>query len=223
MNEEVTSNILEKLSREYVELIKKKHGSTREILLGDLILAIIKFNKAKDTCEALNISPQTFNRSIKKAFPGVKLNGGGETWTNYLLNLSDYKRCHTCNSIKLKINFSKDKTRQDELDSLCKSCKKQKQEKYYYDNLGIWGNYYKENKEEYIARNAKRRAKKLNATPAWGELELIKEFYKNKPEGSHVDHIIPLQGEKVCGLHVLGNLQYLTAEENLSKSNKFEI
>jgi len=67
---------------------------------------------------------------------------------------------------------------------------------------------------------AKRRAAKLKATPKFANLNKIKEVYKNCPKGYHVDHIIPLQGKNVCGLHVEWNLQYLTPSDNHSKSNK---
>ena len=68
---------------------------------------------------------------------------------------------------------------------------------------------------------AKRRAAKLQRTPAWADLEAIKQFYLNCPKGYHVDHDVPLQGENISGLHVLNNLVYLTAEDNLKKSNKW--
>lgn len=73
------------------------------------------------------------------------------------------------------------------------------------------------------AKEAKRRATKLKATPKWADLKAIKEFYKNCPKGYHVDHIIPLKGRNVCGLHVLENLQYLPAIENIKKSNRYDI
>ena len=70
--------------------------------------------------------------------------------------------------------------------------------------------------------SSKRRASKLQRTVPWSNLEEIANFYKACPKGYQVDHIIPLQGENVSGLHVLNNLQYLTRSENASKGNKYE-
>lgn len=61
---------------------------------------------------------------------------------------------------------------------------------------------------------------KLKATPNWVNRKALEEVYLNCPEGYEVDHIIPLKGKNVCGLHVPWNLQYLTKIENLKKSNK---
>ena len=58
--------------------------------------------------------------------------------------------------------------------------------------------------------------------PKWADLKAIREFYMKKPKGYEVDHIIPLSGKLVSGLHVLENLQYLTIAENRSKNNKFK-
>lgn len=57
--------------------------------------------------------------------------------------------------------------------------------------------------------------------PKWADVEAIKSIYINRPKGYHVDHIIPLQGKNVSGLHVHNNLQYLSPTENISKGNKF--
>ena len=69
------------------------------------------------------------------------------------------------------------------------------------------------------ANIAKYRAGK--ACVAWSETEAIKQFYLNCPPGCDVDHDIPKKGKNVSGLHVLGNLQYLTRAENKAKGNKF--
>jgi len=79
-------------------------------------------------------------------------------------------------------------------------------------------------------KEAKRRSKKIKATPDWltpKQEQEIKNFYwlakdleAVSGETYHVDHIIPLQGKDVCGLHVPWNLQVLPHDINLKKSNR---
>jgi hypothetical protein len=67
------------------------------------------------------------------------------------------------------------------------------------------------------------RCQKLNRMPAWANEEAINEVFRTcSGDGFHIDHIIPLQGERVSGLHVENNLQKLTVKENCQKSNKFK-
>jgi len=71
-----------------------------------------------------------------------------------------------------------------------------------------------------------KRAKRQGAVPKWltaAQKKEIREFYRQCPKGNHVDHIVPIRGRSVCGLHVLWNLQYLPAAENLSKGNKLSV
>lgn len=70
------------------------------------------------------------------------------------------------------------------------------------------------------AIDAKRRAAKVLATPSWSQSEEIIKFYEGCPKGYEVDHIYPLISDKVCGLHVIANLQYLTSYENAAKGNR---
>ena len=70
------------------------------------------------------------------------------------------------------------------------------------------------------ATNALRRQRMSNPLSKLHSKE-TRKFYVDKPEGYHVDHIVPLKGENVSGLHVPWNLQYLTIQENKTKSNKF--
>jgi hypothetical protein len=76
----------------------------------------------------------------------------------------------------------------------------------------------------------KRRAAKLQRTPAWADLGAIRRVYEEARRLTvatgiphHVDHDIPLQGELVSGLHVHNNLQILTGSENSRKKNHYEI
>lgn len=88
--------------------------------------------------------------------------------------------------------------------------------------------HYLDNPGYYTEKTVRRRRAQLGATPAWADLKAIRKIYRmaaqiSKESGTahHVDHIIPLQGRKVCGLHVEYNLRIIPAMENRSKSNKF--
>lgn len=77
------------------------------------------------------------------------------------------------------------------------------------------------------ARQAARRAALDSATPIWANLDAIKSIYTQAKEleiadgvKRHVDHIVPLKGRDVCGLHVLHNLRIVSARDNLIKGAK---
>jgi hypothetical protein len=79
----------------------------------------------------------------------------------------------------------------------------------------------KNNPDKQRAQLAKRRAAKLQATPPWYSHDDCVAIYKELKPGLHLDHIVPLQGKNVCGLHWHHNLQLLPAVENIAKHNKF--
>lgn len=81
------------------------------------------------------------------------------------------------------------------------------------------------------AKKAKCRCSKIQRTPKWitvEEINKIKTLYvqatlKTKETGVlwHVDHIIPLRGVSVSGLHVFNNLRVIPAKENMQKGNRY--
>lgn len=95
----------------------------------------------------------------------------------------------------------------------------------------ICRDYQKQNKGLFSAKNAKRKVKKLKATAPWlteFDNNYITSLYaqarwltQNTGVEYHIDHVYPLQGKTVSGLHVPTNLQILEAFKNLQKSNKF--
>jgi hypothetical protein len=125
---------------------------------------------------------------------------------------------------------------------MCRPCDRKKSMRKYYDTKAdvkaAYDRQWKiEHREQYLAskrayakRNpgkyssycATRHAATIKRLPKWADKEAIKQFYKNRPPHNHVDHIVPLKGERVSGLHVEYNLQYLPALENIKKGNKFE-
>ena len=84
-----------------------------------------------------------------------------------------------------------------------------------------------ENHAYILYKNALRKKYIKLATPTWANLDRIRKVYikaveKTKATGVqyHVDHIVPLRGKDVCGLHVENNLRVILAKENLAKGNR---
>lgn len=92
--------------------------------------------------------------------------------------------------------------------------------------------YAQNNKGRIQAIKARRYTSKLKATPKWlskVDLDLIRTEYELSAwcssvmgEPYHVDHIVPLQGKQVCGLHVPWNLRVIPATDNIKKGNKYD-
>lgn len=82
--------------------------------------------------------------------------------------------------------------------------------------------WFEQNPGKRNSYAAARRARLLDATPAWltiEHLKAIEQIYADCPAGWHIDHIVPLQGENVCGLHVPWNLRPLDQPSNNAKFN----
>ena len=158
------------------------------------------------------------------------------------------KQCRVCKKIKSLDNFHKHIHKKDGYRNKCKECRIIESRQRYLDNKEyideqnvkwakdniekrriIANRWNKNNRDCVMYHDAKRRASKKQAFPKWlSELQQnqIKTIYKKCSEyrsmgfDFHVDHIVPLQGKNVSGLHVPWNLRITTAKFNLSKGSK---
>ena len=79
----------------------------------------------------------------------------------------------------------------------------------------------KANQHVKTALQVKYIADRLQRTPKWADLDAIKAWYEAASIfGFTVDHVYPLRGKLVSGLHVHNNLQLLTRSENSAKGNR---
>lgn len=160
------------------------------------------------------------------------------------------KPCNKCNIIQPLSRFKKDKRIPSGFSGICKACHSIST-RVWQKRSKKWDLYRKQydidNSEKELARKslykrlrpekrreweAKRRAAYKRATPKWltprqhDEIKAYKvlaaELQWLSEERLVVDHIIPLLGRNVSGLHVPWNLQILPASLNCSKSNKCE-
>lgn len=88
--------------------------------------------------------------------------------------------------------------------------------------------WHRNNPERCVAREAARRAMKMQRTPKWADHFIMQEIYhlsalRTRITGIkwHVDHIVPLKSKLVCGLHCEQNLAVVPASYNMKKHNTF--
>lgn len=88
---------------------------------------------------------------------------------------------------------------------------------------------YQRNADRYKAHSSARKRGQRCATPPWADFKEIRRFYclaerltRTTGVAHHVDHVVPLKSELVCGLHTQHNLRVITASDNLSKGNSFD-
>ena len=129
--------------------------------------------------------------------------------------------------------LTKERARQWAINNPEKAAKSK--EKWRQENIEIHNEinrkWFSENKDKRAAYEGKRRAVQLQRTPSWDpDAHLIVAKYQvaamlSQASGTpyHVDHIIPLQGKNVSGLHVFSNLRVIPGVENVKKSNKYTV
>lgn len=241
IEQEIYNKLVEQFS--IGDICIKKRGKRKQLTWLEFISIIIGTKPS----QVYTLCGFSANRSLERYLEVESVHltvnkGKYKTWLDYFLTFLNLKKCCKCSKILPLIYFHNSSYTRDLLRHECKECSDTKSKDYNERNkelvsarvkkytilnrekISIYSrNYYQNNKPYYRAKDAKRRAAKLQATPNWADHETIKQIYETCHEGYHVDHIVPLQNDLVCGLHCEFNLQHLTAEENQSKGNKFSI
>lgn len=161
------------------------------------------------------------------------------------------KICAACNTEKTESEFRAKKDTKDGLHPWCVNCCREygrqhyrKNKQTYIDKAKTWiknnaesrtntnAKYKKNNRAKHTADTAMYRAAKDQRTPKWlTEFDLlhIKCLYqvaamrtRESGEPWHVDHVIPLRGKNVSGLHVPSNMRVIRGEDNVRKKNTYE-
>lgn len=201
--DEIVTLLLIKFNLEEGTILKPCTKIFPGVTAAPLFKSLIVTASINEAAELLNCSGRTIQRVLRTLFPPKSERGGSQR--QYLLEYIEHKYCGTCERILSIDQFSKSKSK-------CKECAAE-----------TFKAYYLANKSDIINKVSVRNALKISRIPKWADISKIKEVYQKCPKGFHVDHVVPLQGKLVSGLHVEYNLQYLPAEENIRKSNTWEV
>ena len=207
-------------------VVKRKFGKLPEYTYQDILTRVISTGGGRIPISDIfpEMSRPTASKMLAKAFPGKS--SPEQSWYNYLIGLAGLKRCRYCSTLYTTDRFYKATSKFGGLKDVCIDCDKylnkaHREPNRDHDNRKRHEHYLL-HKAEHLARKIQRRDRKKLATPSWANVQEMNRIYYMCPEGYHVDHIIPLQGTHVSGLHTEHNLQYLPATINISKGNKFD-
>lgn len=193
---DLTDLIIIKLGLNPNAVLKKKIRGLPGILGKDLVHALVSSDNTTQASALLGYTTNPVKQAIKEYLAIAIPNPSRDNWRFDLLKSIEYKRCCVCTR---HLPFSEFGTHQGNdttgLSGTCKTC--------------------------HTAQSKLQKLDIVRRTPSWADLLKIREIYNKCPIGYHVDHIIPLRGNTVSGLHIESNLQYLLAEDNISKSNKW--
>ena len=181
--------------------------------------------------ERLAAYQQEYNKANKEHIKEKSLEWRQENKEKYLAKKKEWNESNTEKRAIVKKNW--DEKNKETLQAKRKDyreCNKEVLKQRYKD----WYEKSKYQRRQYKnAMNAKRRASKIQRTPNWltsKDFRAIESMYvkAKKLEGKtgikhHVDHIIPLRGKNVSGLHVPANLQIISATDNVRKGNRYQV
>jgi hypothetical protein len=192
-----------------------KHITERSTNSGKCIICVKEANNKPQSRNARRKYADAHPEQMKAYWNTWYYRGGNEIKKQWKKDNSDKQLAY---DTKYRVN---NPTRRSEID-------KKSYQKHIEKRRAKTLRFAKANPAYYSRKARERRGLKKTATPKWADHRAINDIYLERDRITmatgiqhHVDHIVPLHGNTVCGLHVEYNLQILTIGDNLSKGNRY--